>query len=210
VKEGRFIALEGIDGAGTTSLATAMLKWLAGRGVQSAITREPSDGPIGTLIRQVLRGRIRMPEAAGSGSIPMETIALLFAADRIDHIQAEVVPALRKGVWVLSDRYVDSSKAYQGTVLDPAWVADINRHAMKPDLTLFLRVDVDVALSRISTTRLQKDIFETKEMLVKVAAIYDSLYSRQTPDVAVLDSNRTLQEVEQAMEEALVRAFPGL
>jgi len=208
VKKGKFIALEGIDGAGTTTLAEMLLKWLESRGIQAVVTREPSDGPIGGLIRNALRGRIRQPETAGGDSLSMETIALLFAADRVDHLESEILPALEQGVWVISDRYVHSSQAYQGTLIDIEWVANINRYAVMPDLTLFLEVEVDTALKRIGTTRVQTDIFETKELLDRIAGGYRKLYSEPSDDVVILDSNQSLDEVRTQLVAALTAAFP--
>jgi len=207
VEKGKFVVLEGIDGAGTTTQAARLQRFLDGRGIKSVITREPSDGPIGTVIRNALRGRIRLPEAAGGGELPMETIALLFAADRVDHWAAEIAPALDRGVWVLSDRYVDSSVAYQGTLINVDWVLQINRYAVRPDLTLFFDVDVDTALARIAASRVQTDIFEKRELLVRVADGYRKLYSGQAPDVFRLDANQSVERVYEDLNQAVTRVF---
>ena len=180
---GRFLVLEGIDGAGTTTQAGHIRQWLEARGVQAMVTREPSIGPVGVTIRHALSGRLRLPEVAGGGELPKETIALLFAADRLDHIASEIKPALERGIWVISDRYVQSSVAYQGTLIDLDWVEEINCHAMAADLTLFLRVDAATALQRIGSSRLQTDIFETQELLARISGGYDSYYAKH-PDAA--------------------------
>lgn len=207
---GRFIVLEGIDGAGTTSQAGLLKQWLEGRGIRAIVTREPSEGPIGVTIRHALRGRLRLPEVSGGGELPRETIALLFAADRLDHIEAEIKPALEQGVWVISDRYVQSSIAYQGTLIDLAWVEEINRYAAAADLTLFLRVEAAVALQRIDSSRVQTDIFETRELLERIAEGYDQYY-QQHPDAAVvLNGAKPLDEVTDDVCAALERAFPEL
>ena len=200
-EQGKFIVLEGIDGAGTTTQTGLLLEWLRRQGIAAVTTREPSDGPIGAVIRNALKGRITLPGAAGP--LPAETIALLFAADRVDHLHAEIIPALEKGVWVISDRYVDSSIAYQGTLIDNEWVDTINRYAVTPDLTFFLRVDVDTALARISGTRVSKDLFETRELLTRIAAGYDRLYAGQPDRAVTVDSEQPLQDVHRTMVEAL-------
>ncbi len=205
MKQGKFVVLEGIDGAGTTTQVGRLQRYLEGRGIKSVITREPSDGPIGTIIRNALRGRIRLPDAAGGGELAKETIALLFAADRVDHLRSEILPALERGVWVLSDRYVDSSVAYQGTLIDIDWVMKINRYAVRPDLTFFFDVDVDVALARIDATRVQKDIFEKRELLVRVADGYRKLYAAQLPDVVHLDAGLPIERVYEDLTGAVSR-----
>lgn len=207
---GRFLVLEGIDGAGTTTQAALLQTWLEKRGVKTITTREPSDGPIGLTIRNALRGRIRLPEAAGLEPLRKETIALLFAADRVDHVHAEILPALEQGVWVISDRYVHSSVAYQGTLIDVDWVALINRYAIPPDLNLFLRIPPDAALARISKTRVQKDLFETSELLTRIAQGYEEYYAHNPDQAVVVDSTRSVDAVHSDIIDALVRAFPAL
>src|SRR5437667_268896 len=110
---GRFIVLEGIDGAGTTTQADAIAAALRKKGRQVFVTREPSDLAIGKQIRAAL---------VGKAAFPSDALALLFAADRLDHLEREVQPALRAGTDVICDRYVLSSMAYQGSMLPADWV----------------------------------------------------------------------------------------
>jgi len=208
VSKGKFLVLEGIDGAGTTTQAALLQAWLGSRGIKAIITREPSDGPVGSIIRNALRSRIRLPETAGSGPLAQETIALLFAADRVDHLRSEIFPAIERGVWVISDRYVDSSVAYQGTLIDIDWVAAINRYASSPDLTFFLRVDVGVALKRIGGSRVGRELFETKELLQRVAKGYDRHYESNPENLVILDSARTVNRIHKAMIRHLTARFP--
>lgn len=210
MSKGRFLVLEGIDGAGTTTQAALLQQWLEKKGVKTITTREPSDGPIGGTIRNALRGRICLPEAAGLKPLRKETIALLFAADRVDHVYAEIQPALEAGVWVISDRYVHSSIAYQGTLIDVDWVVEINRYAVAPDLNLFLRIEPDVALGRISKTRVQKDLFETRDLLTRIADGYDKFYQKNPEQTVVLDSTLPVDQVHGNIISALTVAFPEL
>ena len=122
--EGHFIAIEGIDGAGTTTQAARLAAALRKRGLPVRTTHEPTDGPIGALIRQVLNGRVVVAGPAGSTSLGWSTMALLFAADRLDHLQAEIIPNLMDGVTVITDRYDASSIAYQGVVSGDAAVTE--------------------------------------------------------------------------------------
>src|SRR5262245_55399277 len=127
-----FIVFEGLDGAGTTTQAHRLVDSLNALGHESHFTREPSDGPIGTQIRQALAGRLGLP---GGQRLTPDTLALLFAADRVDHLASEIVPLCERGVTVVCDRFMLSSVAYQGQELDPAFVRQINARALPPDLT---------------------------------------------------------------------------
>jgi dTMP kinase len=176
VRRGRFLVLEGLDGAGTTTQAARLCAWLAARGRRAHLTAEPSKGPVGTEIRQVLSGRLR-----GAGGAPFDprALALLFAADRLDHWESEIRPSLDAGLDVVSDRYVLSSLAYQGvTTGDAAWVADINGRAPAPDLTLFLRVRPAVALRRRYAATAEREIFEVPEFQRRVHRAYGRALAR--------------------------------
>src|SRR5215510_4380033 len=115
---GRLIVLEGIDGAGTTTQAGKLVEALRREGRDAHLTREPSDGPIGRLLREILSGKHAPVDAT--------TMALLFAADRADHLQREVEPALKRGAVVVSDRWYHSSLAYQGSEEDREWILTVN------------------------------------------------------------------------------------
>jgi len=210
---GRFIVLEGIDGAGTTSQLRYVVEWLEKRGELVHATREPTDGPIGLMLRQVLRGRlVSTPGLARGDSKPQPldaaAVALLFAADRIDHLQNEVVPHLDAGRHVVCDRYVLSSLAYQSLECDLRFVRNINEKAIAPDLTVFLRVRPEVAMSRIETTRSQKDSFEQLPLQKRVAAAYDKLVeSYRDGELVTLDGEEEMSMVTSRIRTALERLF---
>jgi dTMP kinase len=128
----KLIAIEGVDGAGTTT-QTARLAVHFGLHA----TREPSDGAIGTLLRQILRGE--------HGRVDETAVALLFAADRVDHLRREIEPS---PVAVITDRYVLSSLVYQSLALDVEYVRLVNQHARPADLTLLVDVPAEVAAER--------------------------------------------------------------
>ena len=206
---GSFIVLEGIDGAGTTTQAQMLERALRERGISSVVTREPSDGPIGLVIRNILRGRVRLPDAAGGGQVNQESIALLFAADRLDHVESEVAPALEQGVWVISDRYVHSSVAYQGVLVERGWVEEINRYAVQADLTMFMDVDVDRALERIGSTRVQRDMYETRATLTRIAQSYRAIFAEADENTVTLDANRPIPEVHRDVLMQVSRFLGG-
>src|SRR5579872_2145062 len=110
---GRLVVLEGIDGAGTTTHVARLAEKLRTVRVPVRVTREPSDGPVGTLVRQVLTGRIVAPGGRAPG---WATMALLFAADRMDHVETEIEPFVASGGTMISDRYDASSLAYQSVM----------------------------------------------------------------------------------------------
>lgn len=177
--EGHFIAIEGIDGAGTTTQAARLAAVLRRRGLPVRTTHEPTDGPIGALIRQVINGRVVVSGPAGSTSLGWSTMALLFAADRLDHLQAEIIPNLMDGVTVITDRYDASSIAYQGVVSgDEAvteWIRTINRRARRPDLTIILDVTPDTALERRRARGGVPDLFEEEDLQRRLATFYATI-----------------------------------
>jgi dTMP kinase len=159
--KGAFIVIEGLDGSGKTTqakLLAANLKKSHG----AVYTAEPSQGAIGKFIRNgILYGETRLPTTVE---------ALLFAADRIEHIQNEVTPTLEKGRLVVSDRYIYSSLAYQGSAgLSLDWIQTINQHSMKPDLAIFIDVDPEVVLKRLKR---RKSIMENLETQIRVREVY--------------------------------------
>jgi dTMP kinase len=172
----RLIVLEGLDGAGTTTQARRLIQHLSGRGVPAHLTREPSDGPIGRLIREMLTGNHAIP----GQPIGQSTFGLLFAADRLDHMQREVEPQLAAGVTVISDRWYHSSLAYQGTGADRDWITTINARARRPDLTIFLQVSPDVAAQRRVAAGRVQELFEDLQMQHDVDAGYRATIAELT------------------------------
>lgn len=167
---GRLIVIEGLDGAGTTTQARRLAAHLGDR---AHLTREPSDGPIGKLIREMLAGGHAIADTA----ISQGTFGLLFAADRLDHLQREVEPALAAGKLVISDRWYHSSLAYQGTGADRDWITQLNSRARRPELTIFLQVRPEVAAARRAAAKRTEELFEAIEMQRAVEAGYKATIS---------------------------------
>jgi dTMP kinase len=207
---GLFVVLEGIDGAGTTTQAERLSAALRAEGRRVLTTREPSDGPLGALLRQALAGRLVLPNQAGP--MAKETLALLFAADRTDHLAAQVRPALEAGTVVICDRYVLSSLAYQGALLPPRWVEAINAFAEPPDLTLFLEVDPSVASRRRAARGGDAELFEEDALQAKVAREYLAAIRRRAKSdrVVRIPGGKSVEEVTALGLEAIRGAWGRL
>jgi dTMP kinase len=178
-----FIVIEGIDGAGTTTQAKRLVEALRLRNIRALETREPTDGPVGMLLRQVLRGRL--VSAAGT-ALSWQELGLLFAADRLDHAATELGPRRAQGTWLVCDRYDYSSIAYQsataGDVAAIAWLRELNRHAPRPDLTLVVDVSPDVARARRVARAGEKEIFDDDAFQTRLAAFYRDIDARFPAD----------------------------
>lgn len=204
-RRGLFIVFEGIDGAGTTSQSEILVKMLRGRGEKVHLTREPTTGPIGVQIRHILSGRIiSRPGGRASAPVDPSTVALLFAADRLDHIQNEILPFLDDGHHVICDRYVLSSMAYQGVEVDQKFLRAINAKAMAPDITFFLKVSPEVAMQRIQGSRTERDLFETLPFQRKVAQRYtDVVNEYRDGPVETIDGEAAMEKVTSVVIKAL-------
>lgn len=191
--DGVFVVLEGIDGAGTTTQAERYAAHLRAQRRLVHVTREPSGGPVGSQLRLVLTRRISL-----SMTFHAETMALLFAADRLDHVETDVAPHLRDGYVVISDRYDLSSLVYQaisaegqthdsmipeGLASGPpsggrapagmiSWIREINRFARRPDITVVLDVTPDVAAARRRQRGGVVELFEDAELQARLSACY--------------------------------------
>lgn len=198
MSEPRFIVLEGIDGSGTTSQCRALAEGLRKRGHDVLETREPSGGEIGRLTRALL--------AVGSDRDPVDpaALALLFAADRMHHLETEIRPALEAGRVVLCDRYVVSSWAYQSLECPRAWVEQINAQAMWPDLTFYLHVEAEEAMRRIASRKLQEatpeERYDRLETQSKLAHAYAEIAADpRHRNIVTLDGCMPLEAVTEAL-----------
>jgi dTMP kinase len=192
---GKLIVLEGIDGSGTTTQLDRAVSYVRGLGHLAVATREPSAGPIGRLLREALLGRLTMPDGAAMAG---RTMALLFAADRIDHLQREIEPQLAAGATVISDRYLLSSLAYQAEEADREWVAGLARGILSPDLTILLDLPIEVAARRREAAGRPIERYDADSFLAKVAANYRAL-ARQDSSTVILDGAATKDEVTAAV-----------
>jgi dTMP kinase len=149
--KGKLVSIEGIDGCGKTTHTRLLAEWLKAQGYRVVVTDEPTDGIIGRIIKRALRGEVKLQ---------VTTEALLFAADRIQHIAEVIRPALKSGKIVITERYFYSSLAYQSARgLSMTWLESINRAALKPNLSILIDLPADEALQRIKRSR-RLDKFE--------------------------------------------------
>ena len=206
------MVLEGIDGAGTTTQVARLADRLrADGGLPVRATREPSDGPIGALVRQVLTGRVVAVERLAPG---WATMALLFAADRMDHVECDIEPFVAHGGVMISDRYDASSLAYQsvssgsGGEKAVEWIRSLNRHAMRPDLTIVLDLAPDLAAARRQARGEPAQLYEQNEVQRALAHFYRDLAKHMPNDrIVVVDGTGSVDEVHRRVHEAYLAAF---
>ncbi|MBM4281389.1 MAG: dTMP kinase [Deltaproteobacteria bacterium] len=197
MSRGRFYVIEGADGVGSTTQCQRLVDGLQAAGRRVHLTAEPSKGPIGLLIRGMLGGD--HPRAA----IHRE-LALLFAADRLDHVGREIEPLLASGVDVVSDRYVLSSLVYQSLDLPYEWVRELNKFAPAADATVLVTLPLDVAWARLQARFAAGDpreVFDVKPTQSQVHAEYER-QARRTCAV-IVDGRGTIDEVAGRVRAAL-------
>lgn len=208
-RPGLFVVLEGIDGSGTTTQAERLRGRLGAARRPVHVTREPSVGPVGSLLRLVLTQRTSLP-----GTYHSQTMALLFAADRLDHAAAEIEPHLRDGTVVISDRYDLSSIVYQSVTAssDPdeqarvaSWVRELNRYAPRPDITIVLDVKAEVAAQRRRARGGAVELFDDGTLQARLAEGYRMAHALlpEGDRLVVLDGNATADDVERRIESVL-------
>jgi dTMP kinase len=198
--EGHFIVLEGIDGSGTTTQAQELKKRFSESGLPAHVTAEPTSGPIGGIIRQVLSGRLVMRLHQTVAPLNWKIMSLLFAADRQDHVESEILPNLQEGVNVICDRYVYSSVVYQsassGADDSAAWVAELNRYVKTPDLVLYLKVPPELATKRCLARDKEAEIYEDPDFQKELAAKYDKLKEMfPKENIIFVDGDRSIEDV---------------
>ncbi len=202
-RKGRFVTLEGIEGAGKSTVAAALETWLARRGQRVLRTREPG----GTLLAEQLRTLLlqRGPEQIN----PAAETLLMFAA-RAVHVDNLIAPALRDGKWVLCDRFTDATRAYQGAGrgLDRPWIDELERRVLgelQPDRTLLFDLPVTLGLARAAQRKGAPDRFESEraEFFDRVRSAYLALAAAEPARFRVIDAARTLAEVVAAASAAL-------
>ena len=201
----RFITLDGIDGAGKSTNLAVMKAWFEKHKLPVLFTREPGGTPAGEALREILLN------PATQVSLRTETL-LMFAA-RQQHLETIILPALKNGTHVVSDRFTDATFAYQGggrgvPLQDIATLEHWVQGDFSPDLTLLLDVPLEVSMARINQTR-EKDRFEQEEaeFFNQVREVYLQRANEQPERYAVIDSSQSLDAVKNQIETALDSHF---
>jgi dTMP kinase len=189
VGKGALICFEGLDGSGKETQSNLLVDYIKTKGRKAIRFEEPSPLPVGRLIEKCLTEKI---------SLEKETFALLFAADRMEDTVRNIKPKLEEGYVVVCDRYVLSSLAYQTAMgLDLAWVKELNRHAISPDLVLFLDINPEKSLKRIR----EKELFDKLEFQKKVRARYLNLIGEYKH--RIIDGSKPKEKVHEEVLNAI-------
>ncbi|UKE46347.1 dTMP kinase [Xanthomonas cerealis] len=203
----RFVSLEGGEGAGKTTAINAIRDWLQAQGHEVLLTREPGGTPLAERIRELLLNNA--PALQPAEPLAAETELLLVFAARAQHVREVIRPALQRGAYVVSDRFTDSSYAYQGEGrgLDLAWIADLERRAvgLQPGLTLLLDLDVQIGRARTSGRDLWPDRIESEQddFFQRVRAGFRQRAAQDPQRFRTIDASQPPQAVAQDVAAAL-------
>lgn len=204
MSRGKFITIEGTEGAGKSTARLFILQYLEKLGLKVIVTREPGGTDIAEEIRNVLLHRVN------NEVMLAETELLLMFASRAQHIFNRIQPALQSGKWVLSDRYVDASYAYQGggRGLDHHFIAALDKHVvggLYPDLTFLLDVPAELGMARAEQRGSQKDRIEQEKIdfFKRVREVYLARAKSDPKRIKIIDASGSLSEVQAQMQRVL-------
>jgi len=192
----KFIAFEGLDGSGQSTQANLLKRFLESQGETALLTKEPTfDSEAGKIIRKVLdKQETRTPQEFQE----------LFAQDRKAHVNSVILPALEKGIWVITDRYFFSSMAYGAAAgVDLEWIIQRNNEFLLPDITFLLNTPPAVCIERIQKRGELQTLFERIERLKKVWSIYESLPNR-FHNIITIQGDQPIETATKDIREALV------
>lgn len=204
--KGKFIAFEGIDGSGKSTQVRLLAERLRSENIPFYTTMEPTDSPIGSLIHQIMTGRVKADP---------KVIAALFVADRLDHLLNDVNGISQKideGTTVIMDRYYFSSYAYQSIDAPMDWVIQANEQSsaiLRPTVNIFIDINPDTALERIAKSRFQRELFEEKSRLTIVRQKYIEAFDKLqgVEQVAVVDGNGSPKKIAADVWDIVKKCF---
>jgi dTMP kinase len=193
---GKFIVFDSLDGSGISTQAKLLADYLNAIGERTHITKEPTSYLIGGLIKSQLTHDWRASP---------ECLQLLFCADRAYHLEKEIVPLLKRGINVISDRYLFSTLAYGNVeIKDLNWLIEINKKFILPDLTFFLKVSPKVCIERIKKNRFEITLFEKEKILRKVWKNYEIL-AKKFKNVFIINGERAPEEIAKEIREITLK-----
>ena len=203
---GRFITLEGIEGAGKSTVAKFVREWLTERGLTVCATREPGGTPLAERVRELVLNR------QGEPITPVTETLLMFAARGL-HVENLIRPALKRGDWVVCDRFTDATRAYQGggRGVSRKWIEQLAgaiHSSLQPDCTLLLDLPVTLGLERVrqrTGTSMPTDRFEEEpaRFFERVRETYLELAKAEPARIRIIDASRGLDEVREQVAAAL-------
>jgi len=193
IGKGKFVVIEGIDGAGTTTQAKLLVDYLNSVQKNAVLTAEPTSGEIGKLIRRFLSKEITFDE---------KTLALLFAADRTDHIEKSITPEIEQGNIVVTDRYFLSSLAYQSTGAETTFIENVNFYHVLPDITFLIDIDPEISLGRKTGS---KEFYEKLDLQKRIRKNYLWAYEKykEAHNIKLIDGKLGIEEIHKMIAAAL-------
>ncbi len=204
----QFITLDGIDGSGKTTQLNVIKEWFNAKKLPVVFTREPGGTPLGEKLRELLLDP--------SSNISLRTETLLMFAARQQHLEDVILPALRQGIHVVSDRFTDATFAYQGggrglSLLDIAQLEQWVQGDIRPNLTIILDVPLEVSMQRIEGSR-QKDRFEQEQaaFFQRVRQVYLQRAAQDPKHYAVINSDGDKEKTQSAIERVLTQLFANI
>jgi len=188
MKRGLFISFEGPDGSGESTQSDLLAKWFKKNKMKVFKTKEPTNNIIGGIIRTILKKEWK---------VDLKTFALLFTADRAHHVNTEIEPLLKKGVNVISDRYMLSTFVYESDGIPVKWLKQLNDPFPKPDLTFVLDVPGKICVERIAKSRFGFELFEKEKQLEEIRNRYKKM-EKILPNVFIIKGyDRTPKEIHE-------------
>ena len=189
---GKFIVFEGPDGSGQTTQSSLLEKYIFGLGKKVVLTKEPTlDSKAGLEVKDILNHE--------KESTP-EDLQKLFAEDRKEHLEKLIIPALKEGSAVISDRYFFSTFAFGSLGADLEWLISINEDFILPDITFVLTVKPETSIERIASRGIKSTLFEKLESLKKVMENYKNLANR-FENMVFIDGDRPIEEIHKEIAE---------
>ena len=182
---GKLYVFEGLDGSGITTQATLLRNYFVNKGKDALLTKEPTEGLIGGVIKAALRNEWK--------TNPL-TLQMLFAADRAHHLNSEIEPAMKKNKIVICDRYILSSLVFGSLNTNMDILKQLNAHFMKPHVTIVIDTNPKMCLERMKKARHHVELFEEEQKLVQIRHNLLTL-KNFFPDTHFIDGNRRPEEV---------------